>query len=170
MIFSIMEDMIAYFGHDVRRINHALKVYAFATLIANGSAVDEDTGRIIAITALLHDTGIKEAERKYHSSAGNYQEQEGPATARKILAPYHLDEKTVDRICHIIGNHHTYSRIDGTDFQILVEADFIVNIFEDEMKPEAIRSLKAKIFKTASGTKLVSDLYPEYGRSPGASI
>jgi len=131
MIYPVMNDMIRYFQNDVRRINHALKVYDFAGLIAEESGVDDEKRQIIGITALLHDIGIKEAERKYNSSASRYQEQEGPAIATEILAPCHLDRKILDRICYIIGNHHTYTKIDGTDFQILVEADFIVNIYED---------------------------------------
>jgi HD superfamily phosphodiesterase len=159
MIYPIMNDMIRYFGHDVRRINHALKVYDFACLIAGESTVRGTERQVIGIAALLHDIGIKEAERKYQSSASRYQEEEGPAIARGILAPHHLDENLVDRICYIIGNHHTYTKIDGTDFQILVEADFIVNIFEDEMKPDVIRSIKTKIFKTEAGTRLLEDMY-----------
>jgi metal dependent phosphohydrolase len=104
-------------------------VYDFACLIAEESNVHGNERQIVEIAALLHDIGIKEAERKYNSSASRYQEQEGPAVARAILEPYHLDAKTVDRICYIIGNHHTYTKIDGIDFQILVEADFIVNIY-----------------------------------------
>jgi len=161
MILSIMGDMIRYFHNDVRRINHALKVYDFACLIAHGSGVDKETRQVIEIAALLHDIGIKEAERKYNSSASRYQEEEGPAVARAILEPYHLDGKLVDRVCYIIGNHHTYTKIDGTDFQILVEADFIVNIYEDGTKPDVVRSLKKRIFKTESGTRLVGDMYLE---------
>ena len=159
MIFPVMGDMIRYFENDVRRINHALKVYDFACLIAEESNVRGSERQVIEITALLHDIGIKEAERKYHSSASNYQEQEGPAIAREILAPYNPDQKLVDRVCYIIGNHHTYTKIDGTDFQILVEADFIVNIYEDGIKPEVVRSIKKKVFKTEAGTRLIEDMY-----------
>ena len=35
----------------------------------------------------------------------------------------------VERICFIIGHHHTYKAIDGLDFQILVEADSGFKIF-----------------------------------------
>jgi hypothetical protein len=159
MIYPVMNDMIRYFGNDVRRINHALKVYDFACLIAEESNVHGTGRQVIEIAALLHDIGIKEAERKYNSSASRYQEEEGPAIAREILAPRHLDEKLVDRICYIIGNHHTYTKIDGTDFQILVEADFMVNIYEDGMKPEVVQSIKKKIFKTKAGTRLLEGMY-----------
>ncbi len=154
-----MSDMIRYFHGDVKRINHALKVHSFASLIGKESCSDEREELITGIAAILHDIGIKEAERKYQSSGGKYQEQEGPGVAREILKPYDLDEDMVDRVCFIIGNHHSYSKIDGTDFQILVEADFLVNIFEDDMSRESILNVKEKIFRTESGTRLLDGMY-----------
>jgi len=47
----------------------------------------------------------------------------------------------------LIGNHHTYDKIDGIDFQILVEADFLVNIYEDEINKESIKSIKIKFLE-----------------------
>lgn len=155
----VTEEMVRYFGTDVRRINHALKVHAFALLIAESEGVDEQTQEIIAITALLHDIGIHEAERKYHSTAGNYQQIEGPPIARALLAELDVPPDIIDRVCFITANHHTYTRIDGRDFQILVEADFLVNFFEDGLKPEAIRLVVAKIFATKTGTELAEEMY-----------
>ena len=112
------------------------------------------------MTALLHDIGIKEAERKFQSSSGKYQEQEGPLVAREILVRYDLDDTIIDRVCFIIGNHHSYSKIDGNDFQILVEADFLVNIFEDSVRDDSVRSIRDKIFRTESGIRLLDGMYP----------
>jgi hypothetical protein len=136
MIAQLMSDMIQYFQQDIKRINHALKVYDFAYIISKETHVDEDKHLMICVAALLHDIGIKEAERKYHSSSGKYQELEGPPIATQILLPYNLDEKFFERLRFIIGNHHNYSKIDDFDFQILVEADFLVNIFEDSLSKE----------------------------------
>jgi uncharacterized protein len=155
----VMEQMICYFSHDVRRINHALKVHAFAAYIGSREAVDSRLHTVISYTSLLHDIGIHEAERKYNSTAGNYQQIEGPPIARKILSDLGVAPDIIDRVCFITANHHTYSRVDGIDFQILVEADFLVNIFEDEMKPEAIESVSAKIFRTAAGKDLLRTMY-----------
>lgn len=159
VITSIMGDMIGYFQSDVKRINHALKVYNFACIIAKETDIDDHRRGIISIAALLHDIGIKEAEIKYHSSSGKYQEREGPPIARQILSLYDLDYQVVERVCFIIGNHHTYSKIDDTDFQILVEADFLVNFFEDSMTNESIQNVRDKIFKTDSGTRLLNLMY-----------
>jgi len=162
MITAIMGDMIRYFQGDVKRINHALKVYCFASLISKESNSEERKHQIIRITALLHDIGIKEAERKHQSSSGKLQEREGPPIAKEILAPYDLDTEIIDRVCFIIGNHHSYSKIDGIDFQILVEADFLVNIFEDLVSQESVQNVREKIFRTESGTRLLNGMYLGY--------
>lgn len=165
MIHAIMDDMIRYFHGDVRRINHALKVHCFASLISQEEDVNERESLIICIAALLHDIGIKAAEQKFGSSSGKYQEIEGPPIAREILQPYDLADDIVDRISFIIGNHHSYSKIDGTDFQILVEADFLVNIYEDSMRSESIHHIREKIFRTKTGTRLLDEMY-EVSQSP----
>lgn len=159
MIHAIMSDMIRYFHGDVRRINHALKVYSFASLISQEEGVYESDSLIICIAALLHDIGIKTAEQKFGSSSGKYQEIEGPPIAREILKQYNLDDTIINRACFIIGNHHSYSRIDGTDFQILVEADFLVNIYEDSIGSESIQHIREKIFRTKAGSQLLDEMY-----------
>lgn len=159
MITSIMADMIRYFDGDARRINHALKVHSFAQIIASESNIDDSNKVFVSIATILHDIGIKEAERKYNSSSGKYQEIEGPPIARQILSSYHLDPDQIERICFLIGNHHTYQAIDNIDFQILVEADFLVNIFEDSMSLESIRNIREKIFKTESGVRILTEIY-----------
>jgi len=58
-----------------------------------------------------------------------------------------------------VGNHHSYAEIDDIDFQILVEADFLVNIYEDDMSREKIIKIRKNIFKTASGIEMLEDLY-----------
>lgn len=151
--------MIKYNSPDVRRINHAIKVYFFAVNIAEEEACDIDTFNTIVYAAILHDIGIHEAEKKYGSSAGKFQEIEGPSVAKELLKDIELQEEIKNRIFYLIGNHHTYDKIDGIDFQILVEADFLVNIYEDEISRESIKSIKNKIFKTKKGIELLDTLY-----------
>ena len=159
MISRVMERMVAYFGHDARRINHALKVFSFAWMIGSREGVSTGVQETIACTALLHDIGIHEAEQKYHSAAGEYQQMEGPPIARKILSDLGADPGLINRVCFITGNHHTYTKIDGIDFQVLVEADFLVNIFEDGLGKEAIESIGSRIFKTETGKNLLRTMY-----------
>lgn len=158
-INDILITMIKYFGNDVRRINHALKVHAFAKSIGEKEGLSGGELYILELASILHDIGIKVSEEKYNSSAGNYQEMEGPGVARELLHPFELEEKILDRICFLIGNHHTYSKIDLLDFQILVEADFLVNIYEDNIEKKNIAIVKEKCFKTNTGIEYLNSMY-----------
>lgn len=156
---NVMNETIVYFGRDVKRINHALKVYSFAKNIGSFEIEDDKQRTILEIAAILHDIGIKESEKKYNSSAAGYQEIEGPIVASKILKKFKIDNEIIDRVCYLIGHHHTYSKIDNIDFQVLVEADFLVNIFEDNLKEDQILSIKEKYFKTITGTEYLDSMY-----------
>lgn len=76
-----------------------------------------------------------------------------------MLADVGYDKKDIDRICFLVGNHHSYDKVDGIDFQILIEADFIVNAYEYGLKADSIRALSKNVFKTKSGTKILNTLY-----------
>jgi hypothetical protein len=52
--------------------------------------------------------------------------------------------------------------MDGLDYQILVEADFLVNIYEDQLSEDAIDSVYRKIFKTDTGKKLLKEIYQHH--------
>ena len=151
--------MTAYYAGDARRVNHFLKVYGFAKAIGEMEALDDSTQEILEIAALTHDIGIKNSEKKFGSSAGKLQEAEGPPEAEKMLAGLGARPDVIDRVCWLIAHHHTYTDIKGSDYQILVEADFLVNTFEDAMSIESIRSVRDKIFKTAAGTAILNNIY-----------
>ena len=48
----------------------------------------------------------------------------------------------------------SYDNIDGLDYQILVEADFLVNLYEDDAGNRAIDKAYKRIFKTETGKKI----------------
>lgn len=158
-ISVIINEMIKYYEGDPRRVNHFLKVFSFAKSIGELENLDKDVQDLLEVTAVMHDIGIKISEEKYNSSAGNYQELEGPPVAKEMLSKLNYDEKFIERVCYLIGHHHTYGKIDGIDYQILIEADFLVNIYEDELKVSQIQSIKEKYFKTKSGINFLTRLY-----------
>lgn len=155
----IISEMIKYYEKDPRRVNHFLKVYSFAKSIGELEKLDDKTQYILEVAAIMHDIGIKISEEKYNSSAGNYQEIEGPPIAREMLSKLGLDESLIERVCYLIGHHHTYNKVDGIDYQILIEADFLVNIYEDEIKEPQMNSIKEKYFKTSAGIEFLNNLY-----------
>jgi len=151
--------MVAYNAGDARRVNHLLKVFGFAKTIGEAEGLDEKTQEILEIAALTHDIGIRISEQKYGNSSGEHQQIEGPAEARALLLTLGTDTAIVERVCWLIAHHHTYTEIQGIDYQILVEADFLVNAYEDEMDVDAIRTMRDKLFRTKTGVDLLNLLY-----------
>lgn len=152
-------EMSRYEKGSVSRINHFLKVYAFAKAIGGGEQFPSELQDILETAALVHDIGIKPSLEKYGSSAGEYQEKEGPEAARVMLENLGYPDELIKRVCFLVGHHHTYQDIDGQDYQALVEADFLVNIFEGNMDASGIREVRQRIFRTATGTRLLDTLY-----------
>ncbi len=140
-------------------INHALKVYAFAKGIGEGEGIPPEKLLTLEVAAVLHDIGIRVSEEKYHAFGGKYQQIEGPSIARALLTPLGFDEAVIGRVCYLIAHHHEYDAIDDVDYRILVEADFLVNIFEENTSMEGIRSVREQIFRTETGKRLLDDLY-----------
>lgn len=157
---TLIQKMLAYYSGDPARIQHFTKVYAYASMIGHAEKLSDDLQHILETAAILHDIGIKIAEEKYHSSAGPLQEKEGPAAARQMLTECGTySDAVIDRVCYLIGHHHTYSNIDRIDYQILVEADFLVNLYEDHADRQAIQTAIARIFKTTSGTEMAHVMF-----------
>lgn len=156
---KLIEKMMEYYAGDPKRVQHFLKVYEFAKLIGESESLDTETMHILRTAAIVHDIGIKISEEKYGSSNGKYQEKEGPAVAEPMLLALGYDEAVIDRVLFLIAHHHTYNEIEGIDYQILVEADFLVNLFEDGSSREAAQKVQKNIFKTNTGTKYLSDLF-----------
>lgn len=159
MISVIAKQMTIYYHGQTKRINHFMKVFAYSQMIGKLEKLDKKTQYILEITALMHDIGIKVSEEKYGSSAGKYQEIEGPHLAREMLKDFNIEEDIIERVCFIIGHHHTYDDIQGLDYQILVEADFLVNLDENHSDQKAILYAKEHIFKTKAGLMFLENLF-----------
>lgn len=151
---DLFMDMIAYYDGDPKRLQHFTKVHSYARLIGIGEELDDASLFILEAAAYTHDIGIRVAEEKYGRCDGKLQEQEGPIIAQKMLSQLGFENYIVERICFLIGHHHTYDNIDGLDYQILVEADFLVNLYEDDAGNRAIDKAYKRIFKTETGKKI----------------
>lgn len=157
---NVIHEMILFDRGDARRIQHFLKVYQFAALIGKLEGLSPEQQEILEIAAILHDIGIIPSEKKYGISNGKLQEQEGPAYARELLNRISgYGQEFIERVCFLIAHHHTYEGVDGLDWQILLEADFLVNSFEKNMTEEAIKKFRASVFRTKSGIALLNNQY-----------
>lgn len=148
-----------FFRGDARRIQHLTKVHAYAALIGRMEGLDAATQAILEAAAIVHDVGIKPAEAQYGSCGGKLQEELGPAEARTLLTAAGYTPEETERVAWLVGHHHTYDPIKGMDHQILVEADFLVNLHEDGSSPEAIRRTLDTIFRTEAGKRLCQTMF-----------
>jgi hypothetical protein len=157
---EVVRRMVLFDKGDARRIQHFLKVYMFAALIGKMEGLPPEQQEVLEIAAILHDIGIIPAEKKYGFNNGKLQEQEGPAYARALLQEAGgYQPELIDRVCFLIAHHHTYEGVDGPDWQILLEADFLVNSFEKNMPEEAIKKMRSRVFKTGSGITMLNNQY-----------
>jgi len=125
----ITEALIQFFENDYRRIDHALSVLRHAERIAETKTGWDD--EVLVAAALLHDVGIKPAEKLHGRNDGPLQEQYGPPEAKRLLSAIGFPENKIVRVMEIIGNHHSRSRYDYVELAILKEADAIVNRAEE---------------------------------------
>ena len=65
----------------------------------------------------------------------------------------------VERVKWLVTHHHTYTNVSGMDYQILLEADYLVNAGEGGYSKEAIENFCKEIFRTATGIRLLKSMY-----------
>jgi hypothetical protein len=159
IINSLLNEMISYYEGDPKRIQHFIKVHSFSKLIGELENLDPKTQFTLEISAIVHDIGIKIAEEKYGHCNGKLQEQEGPKVAEPILQKLNLDPTIITRVLYLIAHHHTYNAIDGIDYQILIEADFLVNLYENNATIKASSAAYNNIFKTKSGKEICKSMF-----------
>ena len=158
---EIMVSMIAFSKGNHHDINHFMKVYAYARTIALREGVSPRQQRVIEIAAILHDIACPLCREKYGNTNGKHQEAEGMPLTREFLKDADLPEEEKERIVWLVGHHHTLRPIEGTDHQILIEADYLVNAEESAYPEENIRNVYERIFRTETGQALLRSVYLE---------
>lgn len=159
MINRLFVKMVEYYNGDPKRIQHFVKVHSFAKLIGECEGLCADEMTVLEAAALVHDIGIKPAEEQFGECGGKLQEKLGGEPAEKMLREIGFDENVVSRVKYLVGHHHTYTDIDGMDYRILVEADFLVNLYEDGCSDKAIAAARDGIFMTKTGKMLLNTMF-----------
>ena len=159
---ALIREMETYFKADTKRINHAHKVTEYAKELLQQEQGDYP---VIIGASVLHDIGIHAAEKKYGSTAGKYQEKEGPPIARRILNRLGFEPNQIKEICEIIAHHHSPGKIDTQNFKILYDADWLVNLRDEhDIRDKAeLGSIIDKVFLTESGKVMASKSYLQDG-------
>ncbi|WML32698.1 HD domain-containing protein [Clostridium sp. OS1-26] len=158
-ISNLILEMINFDAGKPKLIQHFIKVHEFAKLIGNMENIPSDKMEILEVAAIVHDIGIKVCKEKYGKCNDKLLEQEGPIYAKELLNRLEFKQEVIERVSYLVAYHHNYSNIDGIDYQILVEADLLVNLYENQNNKEYIQNTHDKVFKTESGRKLCSQMF-----------
>lgn len=167
---KLMEGMIAYDKGDARRAEHLVKVFGFSSTIGTLEGLSARDLFILEAASIVHDIGIHVSEGKPGGDNGPNQQTFGPPEARKLMGELGcFSPEEIEGVCFLIARHHTYKDIDTLPWQILVEADFIVNLFENGAGKEEIGHVRKTIFKTKTGLALYDAIFSDVEKQASES-
>ncbi len=145
---------------DRRLTEHALKVYGYALGIGGEEGLAGREMETLCAAAVLHDIGIPKAIEVHGSAAGPYQEKEGALLGRKLLGQVAGTEEITDEVVWLIGHHHTEEDAEGNILlQVLMEADYLVNLSESPQHHPAQAAVRDAFFKTKTGIRYINTLF-----------
>lgn len=158
-IADVIKKMIDFSQGNQHDISHFMKVYVYAKTIGESEGLDKETQETLEIAAIVHDIACPLCWEKYGCANGKDQEREGMPLTKEFLKNMDVSEKMAERVTYLVGHHHTLDKIEGLDYQILIEADYLVNAGEGNLSPENISHTLRTIFKTDTGMALLKSVY-----------
>ncbi|MEE1085618.1 MAG: HD domain-containing protein [Schaedlerella sp.] len=158
-ITEITNKMIDFYNGNFQDISHLLKVHMYAKTIGEKEGLNYTMQMLVEVAALLHDIACPLCREKYGSAKPIYQEMEGEILARNFLKDSDFPDWFIERVVYLVGHHHTVSEIDGMDYQILIEADYLVNTLENNYPVEEVKEFVETVFKTKMGKHLLKKNY-----------
>lgn len=142
-------------GHP-RRTQHILKVYALVKLFGEQEKVSVEEQQILQAAAILHDIAIKHCKEHYNGDASlSNQKRAAPLLVAQFLESANYLPSYIPKVIDLVVHHHDYSDPKSRLLQLLMEADLIVNCYEnppDHQKADFIKG----IFRTDRGKELLS--------------
>lgn len=158
-ISEMITRMIDYYSGNLHDINHFIKVWAYAKTIGELEQLDPETQFILESAAVVHDISCPLCREKYGNADGKHQEAESSALVADFLKDSGMSVSQIDRVVYLVSHHHTLDNIEGSDYQILIEADYIVNADESSYSPENIANFDRNFFKTKAGHSLLHSVF-----------
>ena len=143
-VLETAKKMIDYSHGNLHDINHFMKVYAYAKMIADREQLDPDTQKLVEMTALVHDIACPLCRVKIWKirTAKNQEKESAALNCRNFLKEFKICRRILQiEISFLVSHHHTLDQIDGIDYQIIIEADYLVNADESHFFPDIISKI-----------------------------
>lgn len=151
--------MIDFYNGNSHDINHFIKVWTYAKIIGEAEKLDKETQFILEAATVVHDISCPLCREKYGNADGKHQEEESPALVCDFLKNTGMSAAQIDRVVYLVSHHHTLNNIEGLDYQILIEADYLVNADESRYSAENIENFDKQYFKTQAGHSLLHSVF-----------
>ena len=159
IVAEATKKMIAFYKGNLHDIDHFIKVWAMAKTIGELEGLDSHTREVLELAAVIHDIACPLCREKYGDTNGKHQELESPPLVEAFFEGLSVSPADVERISWLAAHHHTYTNVEGADYQILLEADFLVNAGESGYPKTTIENFRQRVFRTAAGTALLDSMY-----------
>lgn len=78
---------------------------------------------------------------------------------RDFLSDIKISDEQIERVVYLVGHHHTLDHVDGKDYMILLEADFIANASENGYEMRTIKSFIDHTMWTESGKRIAKKVF-----------
>lgn len=162
-------EMKLYFKQDFKSIGHAARVARYAEKLVQGEKGDP---AVVMSAAYLHDTGIKEAERKREQGLTSDNGTEACSVAGAILGKLDARQDLIDEVCDIVGRRHPSNGEETINFKVVHDADLLADL-EDGQKKEPLDTdrlseiIESK-FLTGSAKELARSLF--LGEEPRSAV
>ena len=153
------EKMIDFSNGNIHDIDHFIRVWTYARTIAEMEGLDAETQAVLEVAAITHDIACPLCREKYGDTNGKHQEAEGVPMVRDFLRGTGLTETQIHRVAFLVGHHHTFTDVHGSDYQILLEADYIANASENGYERRNVENFINRIMWTESGKALAKAVF-----------
>jgi len=159
MIAQVLSEMTRILKHDRAQVEHAMKVYVYASIIGDLEGLQGDQLRALRAAAILNDIVLPECLDREGEWNGELQRRYGEPMVREVLARLGYD-RYADQVAYLVGrSHHFLEEMhENLGLQILIEANFLVNLSDGTCteKPEDVYN---RYFATATGRAMMKDLF-----------
>ena len=159
MIAQVLSEMIRILRHDRAQVDHAMKVYVYASVIGDLEGLKGDQLRSLRAAAILNDIVLPECLEREGEWNGALQQRYGEPMVREVLAKLGYD-RYADKVAYLVGHSRSFfeEMHDRPDLQILIEANLLADLM-DGTCTEKLEDLYNRYFSTVTGRSLMKDLF-----------
>lgn len=153
---NLLFQVLCYEEGHIRRTQHILKVYALVKMMGELKGLSLEQRQILQAASILHDIGIKYCKENFDGDASISRQKEVACTlVSNFLLSSQYPRDYIPETTKLVEEHHNYGSKNNTLLQILIEADLLINYFEENTNLEYVNFMQS-FFQTNTGKELLN--------------